>query len=302
MLTDLIVLAFLKIAPRHGYDIRKHVDRILTGPRKLNTNLLYPSLHRLEKLGAVQREDCEQSGKRSRHMYRITAEGEKRFLEMISDFGDTEAEKDEEFTVRVAFFEFINRTNRQAILERRREVLRKRVALRRSRQESLLILITDRKNNPKKFSAVNILRLGLLLVILGFFLPVACHLNGHQVAQGILGHAQPAWNASLLGSMDNAYGFLLYCVYGFALMGLLLTLVVRTMRGYHFGLSCLAVSLVLLIVILLKLQSVRDTPVVDFFITVFQIKFTILIGGYSMGMGYLAGIVGFALKLAKKVH
>jgi len=102
--------------------------------------------------------------------------------------------------------------------------------------------------------------------------------------------------------MDNAYGFLLYCVYGFALMGLLLTLVVRTMRGYHFGLSCLAVSLVLLIVILLKLQSVRDTPVVDFFITVFQIKFTILIGGYSMGMGYLAGIVGFALKLAKKVH
>jgi DNA-binding PadR family transcriptional regulator len=137
MLTDLIVLAFLKIAPRHGYDIRKYVDRILTGPRKLNTNLLYPSLHRLEKLGAVQREDCEQSGKRSRHMYRITAEGEKRFLEMISDFGDTEAEKDEEFTVRVAFFEFINRTNRQAILERRREVLRKRVALRRSRQESL---------------------------------------------------------------------------------------------------------------------------------------------------------------------
>ena len=137
MLTDIIVLAFLKIAPRHGYDIRKHVDRILTGPRKLNTNLLYPSLHRLEKQGAVEREDCKQNGKRSRHMYRITAEGERRFLRMISDFGETEAEKDEEFTVRVAFFEFLDRTDRMNILERRREALRNRVALRRSRRESV---------------------------------------------------------------------------------------------------------------------------------------------------------------------
>ncbi len=102
--------------------------------------------------------------------------------------------------------------------------------------------------------------------------------------------------------MGDAYGYLLYGLYGLALAGLVLTVALRTMRGYYFGLVCLALSFLLLVVILLKFQSVRNTPAVHFFITTFQIKFPILIGGYSMGMGYLAGTVGFALKLAKKVQ
>jgi len=154
----------------------------------------------------------------------------------------------------------------------------------------------------KRLSAVNILRVGLLLVILGFFLPVACHLNGHQVAQGILGQNQSHLNAGFLNSMGDAYGYLLFGVYGLALAGLVLTLAFRTTRGYRFGLACLLASLLLLVVLLLKFQSIRNTPVVHFFLTTFQIKFTVLIGGYSMGLGYLAGIVGFVLKRTKRIQ
>ncbi|WP_455381997.1 PadR family transcriptional regulator [Salinispira pacifica] len=137
MLTDIIILAFLKLAPRHGYDIRKHVERILTGNKKLNTNLLYPALHRLEKRGAIEREPSTQRGRPPRHIYSITPAGDKLFLDLIASFGDAEAAKEEEFTTRVAFFDFIDIESRRVILDARRRALDSRITDRRSRRESV---------------------------------------------------------------------------------------------------------------------------------------------------------------------
>jgi DNA-binding PadR family transcriptional regulator len=76
MLTRLIVLGLLKRRPMHGYEIQQilqlgHVDRwtgILPGS-------IYHALKRLEQEGLVQVESVEQTGHRTRAIYKITESG-----------------------------------------------------------------------------------------------------------------------------------------------------------------------------------------------------------------------------------
>ncbi|HUX13618.1 MAG TPA: PadR family transcriptional regulator [Spirochaetia bacterium] len=135
MLTEIVVLALLKLGPKHGYDIRKKIDLLLSRNRKMNTNLLYPALHRLEKSGAVEREVHEQEGRPARHTYRITPEGALHFRNLIVNFGESDAAKDEEFIARVAFFDFLEEKERCVILEQRRAALQRRLAEARTKRE-----------------------------------------------------------------------------------------------------------------------------------------------------------------------
>ena len=150
--------------------------------------------------------------------------------------------------------------------------------------------------------SLNILRLCFLLVLIGFFLPVACDLSGYQIAQGILGHKQQAENAKLLGSIGDSYGYFLFGVFAFALLGLVLTVVFKLVSGYYFGLLCLAVSLLFFTVVVLKFQSLRNTGLLHFLVTTFHLRVKILLGGYSMATGYLAGVIGFTLRMAKIIE
>jgi hypothetical protein len=154
----------------------------------------------------------------------------------------------------------------------------------------------------KRSLALNILRLCFLLVLLGFFLPVACDLSGYQVAQGILGHRQEALNARLLEPIGDSYGYLLFGVVVLAFLGLVLTFIFKAVSGYYFGLLCLAASFLLLAVVALKFQSLRNTAVLHFLVTTFHIKVKILLGGYFVGTGYLAGVIGFALRITKAIQ
>ena len=143
----------------------------------------------------------------------------------------------------------------------------------------------------KQSLALSILRLCFLLVLLGFFLPVACDLSGYQAAQGILGHSQQALNAKLLEPIEDLYGYFLFGVVVFAFLGLVLTFVFKAVSGYYLGLLCLAASALLLIVVALKFQSLRNTGVLHFLVTTFNLKVKILLGGYFIGAGYLAGVI-----------
>ena len=57
----------------------------------------------------------------------------------------------------------------------------------------------------KQSLSLNILRLCLLLVLIGFFLPVACDLSGYQIAQGILGHTQKDRRMPSLGRITSGF-------------------------------------------------------------------------------------------------
>jgi hypothetical protein len=154
-------------------------------------------------------------------------------------------------------------------------------------------------NRGENSMPLHLLRLGLLLVLVGFFAPIACDVNGYQIAQGLLGNTHHAGNAGVLGSIGKVFGYLLFGVFLLAVAGLGSTFV----RGIKYrslgGFVCLALSLFFLTIVVFKFKTIRDTGLLHFFLAIFPVRVKILIGGYSIGLGYLAGITGFVLDLTR---
>jgi phosphate/sulfate permease len=148
----------------------------------------------------------------------------------------------------------------------------------------------------KNVVAVNTLRLGLLLVLVGFFAPIGCNSNGYQIAQGILGNARQAGNAKVLESIEDFYGYALFGVYVSALVGIMWTFFPRVTGRHFIAFICLAVSFALLAMVVLKYRAIRNSTALRVLLAIIPIKVKLLIGGYSMGLGYLAGVLGFVLR------
>ena len=127
MYTDILILATLRAGPRHGYEIKKLVDRVLGGAIPLNNKMLYPALRRFEEMGAVQREIERQEGKPDRHIYQITERGIEVLQGMLQDFPPEIAHNDAEFHVRVAFFDLLEPELRLDILATRTRLIEERL-------------------------------------------------------------------------------------------------------------------------------------------------------------------------------
>lgn len=70
-----LVLAILDEAESYGYAILKRIDELSGGDLEWTDGMLYPLLHRLERLGHVEaRWDAPPGGRRRRY-YRITPGG-----------------------------------------------------------------------------------------------------------------------------------------------------------------------------------------------------------------------------------
>ena len=70
-----LVLAILDEGESYGYAILKRVDELSGGEMGWTDGMLYPLLHRLDRLGYVEaRWDSEQGGRRRRY-YSITSSG-----------------------------------------------------------------------------------------------------------------------------------------------------------------------------------------------------------------------------------
>lgn len=122
MYIDILILAELVARPRHGYELKQHVERIMGGSVTINANQLYPTLRRFEELGAVLREVEHQAGKPDRHVYRITDQGIETLQRLLLDFPEKLAHDGIEFKTRVAFFHLLDPQARSAILETRLRV------------------------------------------------------------------------------------------------------------------------------------------------------------------------------------
>lgn len=144
MVIDIMILALLRMGPRHGYDIKKRVEHILQRKAKLNTNLLYPALHRLEQSGAIERSEQEQGGKPTKFVYRLTPLGEHHLRNLIEEFGEAEAAKEEEFLVRMACFDLIEERSRLRILDQRRRAIEQKLA----RGERIRAYMAEENNSP----------------------------------------------------------------------------------------------------------------------------------------------------------
>ena len=76
-----IVLAILAERDSYGYAILQRVRELSGGHLEWTDGMLYPVLHRLERLGSIEaRWETAESGRRRKY-YRITAEGRNRLAE-----------------------------------------------------------------------------------------------------------------------------------------------------------------------------------------------------------------------------
>lgn len=123
MYADILILAHLVAGPRHGYEIKKSVARILGGGAGVNNNVLYPTLRRLEQQGAVVRTVKPQEGRPDRHVYRLTDRGRALLQERLRTFPPADAADAAEFRTRLTFFQLLDPPARRAILAARREAL-----------------------------------------------------------------------------------------------------------------------------------------------------------------------------------
>lgn len=76
-----MVLAILAEADSYGYAILQRVRELSGGRLEWTDGMLYPVLHRLERLGHVKARWEVTEGQRRRKYYRITAQGRKQLLE-----------------------------------------------------------------------------------------------------------------------------------------------------------------------------------------------------------------------------
>lgn len=128
---ELAILGLLSEAPVHGYELRKQLRLRLGGFRVFSYGSVYPALRRLTRAGLIVEEaEAEQPdpaawSRRSRRVYRITAEGKERFAELLSESGP-QAWDDDGFGVHLAFFSRTPADVRMRILEGRRRAVEER--------------------------------------------------------------------------------------------------------------------------------------------------------------------------------
>ncbi|MCW2643611.1 MAG: transcriptional regulator, PadR family [Dactylosporangium sp.] len=135
---EFAILGLLHESAMHGYELRKQLTTKLGAFRAaISYGSLYPTLRRLQTAGWITEESVAPAAdaplltnRRSRVVYKITAEGKERFQELLGSLGP-ETFDDPGFGVHFAFFARTDQATRLRILEgRRRRVEERREGLR----------------------------------------------------------------------------------------------------------------------------------------------------------------------------
>src|SRR5437763_4099690 len=135
---DLAILGLLHESTMHGYELRKQLTTKLGAFRAaISYGSLYPTLRRMQNAGWITEESSVRTddtslltNRRSRVVYKITAEGKERFQALLGSSGP-ETFDDPGFGVHFAFFARTDQATRLRILEgRRRRVEERREGLR----------------------------------------------------------------------------------------------------------------------------------------------------------------------------
>jgi DNA-binding PadR family transcriptional regulator len=118
---DMAILGLLREGPLHGYELKQRLVEL--GFWRISFGSVYPALRRLERASWI--EVSPGSGRRKE--YQITADGKEHFQRILEDEA-SEVENTTAFHVRLAFFRYMEPQTRIGFLERRKSVLRERIA------------------------------------------------------------------------------------------------------------------------------------------------------------------------------
>jgi DNA-binding PadR family transcriptional regulator len=81
---ELILLGLLKEGPKHGYEIKQRIKKILSLFAGIDPKSIYYPLMVLEKRGLVQRQTIKSGRRPERIVYGLTSKGKSRFDELLS--------------------------------------------------------------------------------------------------------------------------------------------------------------------------------------------------------------------------
>jgi DNA-binding PadR family transcriptional regulator len=148
---ELAVLGLLHETPMHGYELRKRLNGLLGAFRAFGYGSLYPCLKALLAQGLIAEDSPadagqagparhagpsrhagiagpprQRSGRRSKIVYRLTADGKERLQDLLAEAGPA-AWEDDGFGVHFAFFGQTRADIRLRILEGRRTRLEERL-------------------------------------------------------------------------------------------------------------------------------------------------------------------------------
>jgi DNA-binding PadR family transcriptional regulator len=129
---ELAVLGLLQESPLHGFELRKRLSTVLGSMRALSYGSLYPCLKGLLGAGLIAEDtsaasaDGAGSGRRSKIVYKLTAEGKEHLQDLLAASGPS-AWEDDGFGVHFAFFGRTDAATRLRILEGRRSRLEERM-------------------------------------------------------------------------------------------------------------------------------------------------------------------------------
>ena len=129
---EFAILGLLHQSPLHGYELRKQLNNVLGSFRAFSYGSLYPCLKDMLRQGLIVEDHATPAsaagaaGRRSRIVYKLTADGKEHFQDLLADSSPT-AWDDENFGVHLAFFGQTSADVRMRILEGRRSRLEERV-------------------------------------------------------------------------------------------------------------------------------------------------------------------------------
>jgi DNA-binding PadR family transcriptional regulator len=108
----------------HGYELKKRLSDLLGHFWKISFGSLYPALKRLEAKNAIEKAYSVKEKTRNRYVYRITEEGEELFRKLLVDTRKASEINDaDKFSLRLAFFQYMEPEMRLWLLEKRRGYL-----------------------------------------------------------------------------------------------------------------------------------------------------------------------------------
>lgn len=113
---DLAILGLLRDTPHHGYELKQRLAEL--GVWRVSFGSLYPALRRLERRGLI--EAVRSTGRRK--AYRLTAPGRVELQRLLAEPNEA-TEDDRRFSLRLAFFRYLEPTLRLAVLQNRRRQL-----------------------------------------------------------------------------------------------------------------------------------------------------------------------------------
>lgn len=114
--SELIILGMIYFNPSHGYSLKKNVKNYFGNPYfKLNNNILYSTLRKLEKNGFITGKEI-QTEKMNKKVYYITENGKKHLIEMVAAPAEPDI-NDFDFKVKAVFFDLISKESRIKVIK-----------------------------------------------------------------------------------------------------------------------------------------------------------------------------------------